>query len=137
MNERPRLGRGNNWHHTFWQRSWYDNRIALEHRFREEPALVIPMCENVHSQLHRDMEPPLKPNHEQMARLLGAVALWTPQQGRLAGVETAMEELYLIGTEGTDTAHKRATMLSLHLAKQLSYMEAGVPVGRAQHGRAA
>lgn len=123
---RQRLGRGNNWHHTFWEGRWYKND-RVKTAFREHPALVIPMQVNVHNELHRELFPPPKPTREQMIHVLGVVATWEPSHGRLAGVEDAMYAFDELSRSDNPQLSKRAGAIALHLEEQLCYMERGTP----------
>lgn len=123
---RQNLGRHNNWHHTFWEGRWYKND-HVKTKFREHPALVIPMQRDVHNELHRDLCPPPKPTREQMIHILGVVATWEPSQGRLAGVESAMYAFDELSRSDNPQLSKRAGAIAIHLEQQLLYMEEGAP----------
>ena len=61
---------GVNRHHIFWTRDSYRN--STERTFRNHAGLVVPMWEEVHSDLHAELDPPPKPSKQQM---LGAISL--------------------------------------------------------------
>jgi hypothetical protein len=49
-----------NKHHALWRKDWY--KTPSEKRTREMAGLVVRMTINHHRDLHREVEPPRKPN---------------------------------------------------------------------------
>jgi len=129
----PKLGRGQNRHHVFWENRWYKGRV--ENEFRNHAGLVIPMNAQDHADLHYELRPPKKPNHDQMRHILGLVALWTPEQGRLAAVINTRDEFYDLSISEHRELSIGALAIANHLNNQLEYMQLTPVVGKALSGR--
>jgi len=120
-NHVPRLERGFNRHHVLWAARSY--RSNLEREIRGHEGLIVPTNIHAHAELHYDMPPPRKPNHEQIRHALGALSLWTPERGRLSAVELVRDDFYdMCLSENPDLSYK-ALQIANHLHNQLGYMQ--------------
>lgn len=79
-------------HHLLWPKNLYSKRT--EHRFRNQPGLVIPgVPRSLHDALHIEVPAPPKPTHEEMVDLFDKLAhvpderRQTPFWGLLSVVE--------------------------------------------------
>lgn len=71
--------------------------------------------------LHRDLEPPLKPNRWQTERVLGQLASFHLKDGRLSGAEPTIDAFAeMAGEEGWIA--RNSLLIAHNLQAQLPYM---------------
>ena len=127
--ERPRLGKGQNYHHLFYTRRSYDYTDNLQEAFREHPAFVIPMIKEVHKDLHDWIEPPPKPTRYQMYAMLGDLALFRPKE-RTEGIYLAIKTLDILARIDGEPS-ENALEIADHLNRQLVFINEGNPYASA------
>ena len=101
---------GYNRHHVFWTRDSY--RTSTERAFRNHAGLIVLMDESVHSDLHAELEPPLKPTKNQM---LGALALL----GQLDYRDNQLGTLDVLAWHFREQDSNQARSIGKHLHQQL------------------
>ena len=131
--ERPRLGRGANYHHLYWTKRSYDYNDKLQETFREHPAFVVPMIKEVHKELHDWIEPPPKPSPYQMYAILGDLALFKSRE-RTEGIYRAINTLNMLARIDGEPS-ENALEIAEHLTQQLIYINQGEPDGSPQMDR--
>ena len=123
-NNIPRLTKGYNSHHTFWQDRHYIGKI--ERGFRSHEGLVIPMPEYDHRELHGTLREPKKPNPDQIRQVLGAMSLWRPTHDKsLGALVMARDEFHNMSLSDNPDLVINAEKIANHLTKQMSYMQEG------------
>jgi hypothetical protein len=123
--ERPRLGKGQNYHHIWWTARNYNYQDELQERFRENKNFVFPMIKDVHISLHEDIGPPPKPSRYQMYAILGDMALFRPE-GRADKIYRAIDTLNILSRIDGEPS-ENALKIAEHLESQLIYLEEGNP----------
>src|SRR5690554_2916158 len=103
---------GFNRHHLNWQKRSYTT--SVEKAYRNHPAMVFLLDEQVHKELHCDLPPPPKLSKQQM---LGALSIINTLDYKGNQLNTIDNIAWRFSTDGDDIGRKYGE----HLFKQLNY----------------
>lgn len=132
-----------NYHHTVWERSKYQS--PFERKFAEHSGLVVPAHVTRHDNLHRNLIPPTRPDHNMMAAILETLGedefslLAEQQRGyikrprikelpedRFAGLDQVVELMTSEAeVERSDYRAMRELQFAKHLLRQRDLLEGG------------
>lgn len=119
-----------NLHHLMWRSDWY--KTTPERKFRNATGMVIRLAIRSHNELHREVEPPHKPNGNLMRNMHVATRdmEFTNQYDHFVQIAHYLGEV--VGSEQCAQNVEDAALLLESFRQQAPYIEQG----RIEHVRA-